>query len=112
MRRCCARRPVTHPVKLGFEAVQGGEDTQADAPRISKIKLRPLGSHRNTFGSPAPLAMLQTMVFEAVTENSPPSGTSRRSPDLKRGRWDRGWGFQGDERRLAANVASAVVSAV
>ncbi len=65
MRRCCARRPVTHPVKLGFEAVQGGEDTQADAPRISKIKLRPLGSHGNTFGSPAPLAMLQTIVFEA-----------------------------------------------
>jgi len=43
-----AWRSPTHPVKLGFEAVQGGEDTQADAPRISKNKLRPLGCHRNT----------------------------------------------------------------
>jgi len=58
IRRCCALA-VTHPVKLGFEAVQGGEDTQADAPRISEIKLRPFGSHRNAgawiASSPRPL---------------------------------------------------------
>jgi hypothetical protein len=51
-RRFCVRWPVTHPVKLGFEVAQGGEDTQVEAPRISKIKLRLTGSHRNTFGSP------------------------------------------------------------
>ncbi len=34
-------------------------------PGFLKIKLRALGSHRNTFGSPTPLAMLQTIVFEA-----------------------------------------------
>ena len=34
-------------------------------PGFPRIKLRPLGSHRNTFGSPAPLVMLQTVVFEA-----------------------------------------------
>jgi hypothetical protein len=28
-------------VKLGFEAVQGGEDTQADTPRISKNETTP-----------------------------------------------------------------------
>ena len=36
-----AWRSPTHPVKLGFEAVQGGEDTQADAPRISKNETTP-----------------------------------------------------------------------
>ena len=33
--------------------VQGGEDTQADIPRISEVKLRFFDSRRNTIGSGA-----------------------------------------------------------
>jgi hypothetical protein len=63
-------------------------------PGFLKVKLRPLGSHRNAFGGPAALAMLQTIVFEARKQllSAPPDGKGKTAPTLKRGRLDRGWG--------------------
>jgi len=41
-------------VKLGFEAVQGGEDTQANAPRISKNQTTPFGLSPQYIRQPGP----------------------------------------------------------
>jgi hypothetical protein len=67
------------PVKLGFEAVQGGENTQANAPRISKIKLRPLGSHRNVLGSALIAAAFAWGLYPPIDDSASAAAWGRRA---------------------------------
>src|ERR1700732_5247969 len=50
IRRFCALARNAPGGAIGFEAVQGGEDTQATAPGFPEINLRFFGSHHNSSG--------------------------------------------------------------
>ncbi len=76
---CASSRPIGCNASGNVsrsEVVQGGEDAQADIPRISEVKLHFFGSRRNAIGIPSRLDVIQFALSPSSVFTARGAGTA------------------------------------